>query len=563
MPSHTARTFEVPAALVATGFASTTDLDVLDREVEFPGDFGDWAEKVLLQENAKILDDVCGTMRLLPRGILSSIQLDDGSLIIDGLVDSDGRVWDKDFSAWGVPSEPINIAENTIELDDDDVAFVARAFREGADEVWHRPFIPKAFVSALVAAPPPPQDRLGRKGKKKEDPPTNEEVPAGSAIIAVVDPIDEDAVLEMLAITPGPRALRRHDGSWFDDPAWVPVLRSVRPPKIVKLSEAQVASVTTQVDRATADQDWEPFDADSREQYQIFTASAYVQELQRESDEQALRSLIAVAGRKLTPQDAASTERLNRYWTVGKGAAKIRWGTPGSWRRCYKHLVVHVGPKIAPGLCTNLSKRLGGPGIATHVTSSADVLVAANPTGENGYDNGQTFNESSVDRGYAGRFSSGGGADRSARAERRKKSMARSKKGREEKENKSSETAVNKAERERKAAERKIQQEELSQISLEISELTAAGDTIGAAELRVRRAERRLAYADTSVERLNAQAGLNNAIASLERAKRAARRRRDPSEAQRRSREDYDTQYRQLEPEFQARHGRDGLSNVP
>lgn len=32
------------------------------------------------------------------------------------------------------------------------------------------------------------------------------------------------------------------------------------------------------------------------------------------------------AGRKLTPADAKSTERLMRYWSEGEGAAKIGWG---------------------------------------------------------------------------------------------------------------------------------------------------------------------------------------------------------------------------------------------
>lgn len=352
--AQTPRTFEVPEALVAAGHSLTVDLDVLDREVEFPGEFGEWAEKVLFTENTKTLEDVCGNARLLPRGILSSVQLDDDSVLITGLVNSDGRVWDKQFNVWKAPDEDVDVVNDTIILDDDEVAFVARALREGADEVWFRPFIPKAFVSAAVATP-------------AEGDPTAQEVPAGSAIVAVVDPIDEDAVLEMLAITPGPKTLRRHDGQWFEDPAWVEVLKSVKPPKIVKLDEAQVASVSTQVDRSTADQDWEPFDIDTREQYQIFTASAYLQELKNESDERALFSLVAVAGRELTPKDRLATERLKRYWTVGKGAAKIRWGTPGSWRRCYRHLVKYVGPKVAPGYCTNLAKRLGGHGVATHV----------------------------------------------------------------------------------------------------------------------------------------------------------------------------------------------------
>lgn len=526
MSAHTLRTFEVPEALVAAGYGPTVDLDVLDREVEFPGTFGDWAEKVLLSENTKVLEDICGSARFLPRGLLSSVQLEDDSVLVAGLVNSEGRVWDKQFNAWKVPEEEIDILNDTIVLADDEVAFVARALREGADEVWFRPFLPKAFVSA-VAAP-------------TEDAPAPQEIPGGSAIVAVVDPIDEDAVLEMLAITPGPRVLRRHNGDWFEDPEWVGVLKSVKPPKIVKLDEAQVASVSAQVDRSTAEQDWEPFDADTREQYQIFTASAvgqskYLQELQNETDEQLLFALVAVAGRKLTPKDAASTERLKRYWTVGKGAAKIRWGTPGSWRRCYRHLVKYVGPKVAPGLCTNLAKRLGGHGIATHVTSSAEAVTAANPSGVNAYDKGASFEEATggVVRDYHGRFAPEGGSNRSARAKRRKSSMARRKKERDDKEAKKSDTAAKKAERERLAAENKAQREELAGIALQIAQLRADGKDIEAAELRVRYAELAVQYADTPTQKLNAQAALVNARDALRERKYAdARRRRREAEAE-------------------------------
>jgi hypothetical protein len=538
MSAHTPRTFEVPAALVAAGYSQTVDLDVLDREVEFPGEYGEWAEKVLFSENAKTLEDVCGDMRLLPRGILASTQLDDGSILVSGLVSSDGRVWDSQFNAWGTPNDDVDVVDSTIILEDDEVAFVARALREGADEVWFRPYIPKAFVSAVVAAPPPPQDRLGKKAKQPEEPAVPQEVPAGSAIVAVVDPIDEDAVLEMLAISRGPHVYRRHDGQWFEDPEWIPVLKSVRPPKIVKLTEPQIASVSAQVDRSTDDQDWEPFEASSREQYQIFTASAYIKELQDESDEKALFALVAVAGRELSPQDVKNTEKLKRYWTVGKGAAKIRWGTPGSWRRCYRHLVKYVGPAIAPGYCTNLSKRLGGPGVATHVTSAVEPVVAANPSGVNGYDKGKSFEESTggVERDASGQFAqengshsgrfrgtSSGGGDRAAR---RRASIARSRKARADKESKKSDSAANKAKREADKAKREAQQKALAQLSLEIAQAVAAGNTIKAAELRLRRAELRLQFADTEAERINAETAVVNARTALARARTAAARKR-------------------------------------
>lgn len=519
MTAHTPRTFEVPSALIAAGYGPTVDLDALDREVEFPGEFGDWAEKVLYRENTKVLHDICGDMRLLPRGILSDTYLDDGSVLVAGLVDSVGRVWSQEQNRWLDPDSPVDIENDTLPLSDDEVAFVARAFREGADEVWFRPYIPKAFVSAVVAAPPPPQDRLGSKAN--ELPPRKEEVPEGSAIVAVVDPIDEDAVLEMLAIAPGPRVLRRHDGNWYEDPEWVPVLTSVKPPKIVKLDEAQVASVSAQVDRFTDEQDWEPFETGDREQYQIFTASAYLDELHQESQEVAIQALLAVAGRKVTLEDRRNTERLKRYWTIGKGAAKIRWGTPGAWRRCYRHLVKYVGPKIAPGYCTNLSKRLGGPGIATHVTSSSDPVTAANPTGKNGYDSGMTFEEATdgVERDENGRFAPETGGTRIVRSRgsvsnlddrlaRRRASMKRSKDEREkperEKAEKEREAAAKKRREEDEKRETEREETELARFDLEIARARAAGDKIKTAELRVQRAQKEVEFADTEAERLKA-----------------------------------------------------------
>jgi hypothetical protein len=530
--SHTPRIFEVPQALVAAGYGPTADLDVLDRAVEFPGEFGEWAEGVLLTENTKTLEDVCGNARLLPRGILASVQLDDGSVLVSGLVNSDGRVWNKQFNIWEAPEEGVDVVNGSIILDDDEVAFVARALREGADEVWFRPYIPKAFVSAVVAATEP-----------AEGAPPPQEIPAGSAVVAVVDPIDEDAVLEMLAITPGPKVLRRHNGQWFEDPQWVGVLKSVKPPKIVKLDEAQVASVATQVDQSTAEQEWEPFDADTREQYQIFTASSYIQELQNETDEKALNALVALAGRQVTPKDAVATERLKRYWTVGKGAAKIRWGTPGSWTRCHRHLRKYMRPDIAAGYCTNLAKRLGGHGIATHVLSSADAMTAANPSGVNGYDNGKSFEENTggVERDYYGRFSpESDGTDRSARHKRRKAGMARRKKEREDKAAGKDASGLTKAERAAKAAENKAQREELAGIALQIAQLRADNKDLEAAELRVRYAELAVQYADTPTQKLNAQAALVNARDALRQKKFADQRRarrEAEAEAERRRRE--------------------------
>lgn len=69
-----------------------------------------------------------------------------------------------------------------------------------------------------------------------------------------------------------------------------------------------------------------------------------------------------VAGREVTPQERAATERLMRYWAHGPGAAKIKWGVPGDFLfdRCVVQLSKYVGPNVVKGLCSNLHVRALG-----------------------------------------------------------------------------------------------------------------------------------------------------------------------------------------------------------
>lgn len=68
-----------------------------------------------------------------------------------------------------------------------------------------------------------------------------------------------------------------------------------------------------------------------------------------------------VAGREATPQDAANTEHLKRYWTTGEGGAAIRWGQPGDYDRCIV-LTSKAGvpPDQVHGYCQNLHIRATG-----------------------------------------------------------------------------------------------------------------------------------------------------------------------------------------------------------
>ena len=79
---------------------------------------------------------------------------------------------------------------------------------------------------------------------------------------------------------------------------------------------------------------------------------------------------------------------LQRYWLVGKGAAKIRWNSPtgGDFLRCVRQLSKYF-PKDPKGLCNILhQKATGGPpghGSLEHSTSeslvAASSLLAARP----------------------------------------------------------------------------------------------------------------------------------------------------------------------------------------
>jgi hypothetical protein len=325
-------------------FGPTTTLDDMELLSRIPGDVGVWCTKVLARENDKLLDRMLGDDTRLPRGILADGS-DESDEIVMGLVNHAGNVW-QGAGRWVAPTESVMAS---VELDGDDVAYIARAFSEGAEAVVLRAYVPLAFVAATT-----------------DTKPVGVALPEGAVSVAIVDPVDKTAVLELLAVAPGPKVFRRHDGQWNEDSKWIDVLRSVTPPPMVKLEDNLVGSVASQVDAATAGLPFKPFAVKDATLYRPITASPYVAELEREAQERGVLLNLAMTA-ATSAKGLAGAERLKRYWMTGKGAAKIRWFTPGAWRRCHRHLLKYVGPAVAPGLCTNMSERLGGHGVATHV----------------------------------------------------------------------------------------------------------------------------------------------------------------------------------------------------
>ncbi|RCG21755.1 hypothetical protein DQ392_08590 [Streptomyces reniochalinae] len=54
-----------------------------------------------------------------------------------------------------------------------------------------------------------------------------------------------------------------------------------------------------------------------------------------------------------------NAETLKRYWGQGRGAAKIKWYTPGDFRRCERHLRKYLGAR-AKGYCARLHRERTG-----------------------------------------------------------------------------------------------------------------------------------------------------------------------------------------------------------
>jgi hypothetical protein len=333
------RTFPKPEAIESAHLGSTPTLDELELVAlyaESPASL--WASRVVSNEHQALLaslgDDPIS-------GVLAAGTDDTIVALTQGGLVWDGEDWVDDPSVWGA----------TIELNEADSAFVARAFSEDCDAVEIRPTLPIAWItdSPLTAA-------------------GSSETPEKSRVVAIVDRLDKNAVLDLIAIQAGPKIFRRHAGVWEPDDGMLIALRSLDPPPLVKLEPNQIEGVVAQIDESTQGEDFEPTGE------QPVRGSA----LEQRVAELELEALIAVAK---SPKGIKGTEKLKRYWTTGEGGIrKIRWGTPGSWTRCYRHLRKYLGPgRRSKGYCMNLCQRMGGSGVACHVGSKGrrGSLVAA------------------------------------------------------------------------------------------------------------------------------------------------------------------------------------------
>lgn len=202
--------------------------------------------------------------------------------------------------------------------------------------------------------------------------------------MAIVDTVDKSAVLELLSLVPAsttsttPVLFKRTAKGWERDDNMLSSLRSAAPPPVVTLDEQTFPGVLKQVD-ATLSGAGQDAPAE-----QAPVAASGAPELYNEYGE-LLPALVAAAGQAVTPKDFAGAERLKRYWTVGPGGAKIRWGQGGDFNRCVKHLTKYLGPR-AKGYCfsgdTEFTTRDGVMTFEDAVGTTQLVLTQAAPSSD-------------------------------------------------------------------------------------------------------------------------------------------------------------------------------------
>ena len=172
-------------------------------------------------------------------------------------------------------------------------------------------------------------------------PETSDIPPIYMAIVAEDDP---SAVMELVSLVPAstksstPATFVRRNNKWERNDRIMADLNSPTPPPVVVLSTPDLCEVLKQVDSKTV------------------TASVRIPAAAALSNNALIASIQAAGG---ADRNRGNAEKLRRYWTVGKGGLKIRWGSPGDWTRCHKQLAKYLGPR-SKGYCALRHKEMTG-----------------------------------------------------------------------------------------------------------------------------------------------------------------------------------------------------------
>jgi DNA-binding ferritin-like protein len=220
--------------------------------------------------------------------------------------------------------------------------------------LWYHPVTADASPQGETVVPgatpePAPSTDAASVSAEPMTPETSDVQPL---YFAVVSPDDPRAVLDLVAIVPAsatsnlPTAYKRVKGDWQQDEGILGDLNSATPPPVVPLDTDTLNSVLQQIDGLA------PIAAGG-------TLLSHALMVLWNSD---IETIIAAGG---LDRNRGNAERLRRYWVHGEGAAKIRWGKGGDWKRCVRYLSKYLGVR-AKGYCQLRHKEALGFYTSTH-----------------------------------------------------------------------------------------------------------------------------------------------------------------------------------------------------
>lgn len=216
--------------------------------------------------------------------------------------------------------------------------------------LWYNPITADASTDALPTETPQPAPSAEKTPAKESLTPETSDVQP--MYVAIVSPDDPRAVLDLVSIVPAsatsnlPTAYKRVKGEWVQDEGILGDLNSPTPPPVIPLDSDTLNSVLQQVDGLA------PLAAGG-------SLLSHALIVLWGDDVQAI---LAAGG---IDRNRGNAEALRRYWTRGKGAAKIRWGKGGDWKRCVRYLSKYMGVR-AKGYCQLRHKEALGYYTSTH-----------------------------------------------------------------------------------------------------------------------------------------------------------------------------------------------------
>jgi hypothetical protein len=242
---------------------------------------------------------------------------------------------------------------------------------------WANPVVAAAPMEAPARPVPSPAHVIKAPEKKdaskayQMSPATSDVQPLYFAIVADDDPravLDLVSIVPASSVSPEPMTYHRVKGKWVRNVSILNDLKSATPPPVVPLNSKILNDVLIQVDQsagvtASASYDfshllmvlWGP-NEDIISTFGDNFFNGLEEGLPMTEALTAAASIQAAGG---LDRSRGNAEHLRQYWAHGEGAAKIKWGAKGDWKRCVRHLGKFLGVR-AKGYCQLRHKEATG-----------------------------------------------------------------------------------------------------------------------------------------------------------------------------------------------------------